>query len=995
MANACSTINMMRLITILLLAVFGSPVLYAQTQPLFADAGKYSGNEGYVKKGTKLTLNRTVLQGLMQQRPEQLDIPLPVNGTVKMLHVKKASLFHGYFDVTQSSDLKTVDYTPGYYLQGTILGEAHSLVAISLFNDHVGGVVAFDGNTYNIGEANTTFDYSSNDYIVFKESDCTLPRLQCFTHEEKVMDAVTEQVSGRNTAFVGCPVDIYFETSYSMFTTLGSTQNVMNYLTTLFNVIQTIYGNENILIQLRDVKVWNTTDPEAGTTTSAAALSSFSSRMSSGFNGDLAQYITFSDLGGGRGYLDVLCASSGSRTGANGNMRATYPAFPAYSFTINVLAHEMGHNFGSPHTHSCSWPGGAIDDCYATEGGCAPGPHPANGGTMMSYCHLTFTVGVNFSNGFGPLPGNLIRSRTTAASCLCTCSDIKLDVTTQDIGCGSPVGTATAVVTDGAGPFTYLWSTGETTASITNLTAGTYYVKVTGSNTNCTVYKGFKIVNQGNAVSVNLSPSVTSVVRCPSETYTLNSAISPAGSYTYQWYKDNAIIPGATNASYTANATGAYYLKVNGGTCIGQSTTIQMQFQSAPQPVVTVNGSTSVCSNDSVRLSVPVSAYSITWKRNSNVIPGATNASYYASQAGTYTAVYTASSGACFTESQPVVIQIKPAPAAAITPGTDITFCQGNQSTITHAPVIAVETYAWYKNNAPVAGATGSSLLVSSAGSYYITVTGVNGCSSKSVPRLVTVQPLPVVTLTPAQTVTLCDGGTLTIRAQSDPQYSYQWFDGNTLMPGETNAQLTVSGSGHYAVHIRNNTTTCENNSDTTFVTIIPPPRIFAGNDTIIATGQTIPLRVVELSNLGIDHYSWSPSDGLSNPNVANPNFNLNHSQEYIVTGVHPSGCKAYDTVLIKVFKGPAIYIPSAFSPNDDGLNDYLHIIAVGLKSFQSLTVFNRYGQKLFFTTNLNATWDGKFNGEKLPPGTYVWFANGVDYKGAPLVSKGTITIIR
>lgn len=986
---------MMRLLPFILLAVLGSPVLYAQSQPLFSYAGKYSGGEGRVTAGTKLTLNRTVLQTLMQTRPEQLDILLPVNGTQQTLHLKKANLFHGYFDVTQSSDLKSIDYTPGYYLQGTMVGKDQSLVAISLFNDHVGGVMAFDGNTYNIGEANTQFDYSSNDYIIFKESDCTVPRLRCDMPEEKVMAAVSQQLFARNTQYVGCPVDIYFETSFSMYTSLGSTQNVMNYLTTLFNVIQTIYGNENILIQLRDVKVWNTTDPEAGTTTSAAALNSFSSRMGAGFNGDLAEYITFSDLGGGRGYLDVLCSSASSRTGANGNMRATYPAFPAYSFTVNVVAHEMGHNFGSPHTHSCSWPGGAIDDCYATEGGCPAGPHPTNGGTMMSYCHLTFSVGVNFSNGFGPLPGNLIRNRTTAASCLCTCSDIKLDVTTQDIGCGSPVGTATAVVTDGAGPFTYLWSTGETTASITNLTAGTYYVKVTGSNTNCTVYKGFKIVNQGNAVSVNLSPSVTSVVRCPSETYTLSSSISPAGSYTYQWYKDNAIIPGATSAAYTANATGAYYLKVNGGTCIGQSATIQMQFQNAPQPVVAVNGNNSICSNDSVRLSVPVSAYAISWKRNNNIIPGATNTNYYAAQAGTYTAVYTASSGACFTESLPVVIQVKPAPASAITPSTDISFCSGSQAQLVHGPVVAGETYAWYKNGSALAGATTNSLTVNSLGNYYIQVTGTNGCVSKSVTRVVTVLPLPVVTLTPARTVTLCDGGTLTIRAQSDPQYSYQWFNGSTALTNETNAQLTVSGSGHYAVHIRNNTTTCENNSDTTFVTIIPPPRIFAGNDTIIATGQTIGLHAYELSSLGIDHYIWSPSDGLSNPNVANPSFNWNHTQEYVVTGVHPSGCKAYDTVLIKVFKGPAIYIPSAFSPNGDGLNDFLHIIAVGLKSFHSLRVYNRYGQTLFYTTNLNATWDGKFKGEPMPPGTYVWFADGIDYKGNPLVSKGTITIIR
>ena len=75
------------------------------------------------------------------------------------------------------------------------------------------------------------------------------------------------------------------------------------------------------------------------------------------------------------------------------------------------------HNLGSPHTQSCTWPGGAIDNCYATEGGCALGPAPTNGGTVMSYCHLT-GYGINLANGFGPLPGQKIRNIIRNNPCL-------------------------------------------------------------------------------------------------------------------------------------------------------------------------------------------------------------------------------------------------------------------------------------------------------------------------------------------------------------------------------------------------------------------------------------------------------------------------------------------------------------------------------------------------------------------------------------------------
>jgi hypothetical protein len=94
-----------------------------------------------------------------------------------------------------------------------------------------------------------------------------------------------------------------------------------------------------------------------------------------------------------------------------------YSNVPTYSWTINVVAHELGHNLGSPHTHSCTWSGGPIDNCAAPEGTCSPGPAPVNGGTIMSYCHAT-SAGINFNNGFGPLPGNLIRSRVLNASCI-------------------------------------------------------------------------------------------------------------------------------------------------------------------------------------------------------------------------------------------------------------------------------------------------------------------------------------------------------------------------------------------------------------------------------------------------------------------------------------------------------------------------------------------------------------------------------------------------
>jgi gliding motility-associated-like protein len=154
-------------------------------------------------------------------------------------------------------------------------------------------------------------------------------------------------------------------------------------------------------------------------------------------------------------------------------------------------------------------------------------------------------------------------------------------------------------------------------------------------------------------------------------------------------------------------------------------------------------------------------------------------------------------------------------------------------------------------------------------------------------------------------------------------------------------------------------------------------------------------LHVAEVSTNSITHYSWSPADFLNDPLIASPVAILQRDQHYFVTGETAEGCQGFADVLIKVYKGPDIYIPTAFSPNHDGLNDILKALPVGIKEFHFFTVFNRSGQSIFTTRDASRGWDGTIRGIEQSTGVYVWIAEGIDVNGNTISRKGLVTIIR
>lgn len=349
------------------------------------------------------------------------DLPLP-EGQSLILQVEEVNLFSNSFVVSTASSQRVPLPRTKHY-RGKVAGDETSTVVLAIQADGIEAEINRSGNTFvltKMGGANP----SRTHVVHVKESRGSGPGdFQCQA-EGILMDttaalprpkpATPEQGGGMGSD--GCrKVGVYFEVDYQLYQALGSNPaTVLTQVAALFNNVAAVYANEGIPIEISAIKIWDTPDPYAATTTSSQALTSFQqywNNLGNSFQGDLGHLLSAKNYGGRAIYYyrnsspqsayDVASVffQPSNRTGAYG-VSGVYVDNSSIAGNIKIVAHELGHNFGLPHTHSCLWSGGPIDNCApAEEGSCPPGPNPENGGTIMSYCYT------NVATGFGPQPG--------------------------------------------------------------------------------------------------------------------------------------------------------------------------------------------------------------------------------------------------------------------------------------------------------------------------------------------------------------------------------------------------------------------------------------------------------------------------------------------------------------------------------------------------------------------------------------------------------------
>jgi gliding motility-associated-like protein len=320
----------------------------------------------------------------------------------------------------------------------------------------------------------------------------------------------------------------------------------------------------------------------------------------------------------------------------------------------------------------------------------------------------------------------------------------------------------------------------------------------------------------------------------------------------------------------------------------------------------------------------------------------------------------------------------------------DTSICEGTSYII---PAISNATgYAWTPNGT----LTGANTLTPVASpsvttKYYVVAT--TGICTRTDSILINVRPAPVPDA--GSDIAVCFGKIFQLNGSGG--VTYHWSPSTYITTSPDIAAPTAKATDDitYFLVVTDATGCISLTSDAVKVDVTPAVKIFAGKDTVAAINQPMQLKVIETGNSGVTQYSWSPGTFLNDPNIDKPVATMPYDMRYIVTGTTAEGCEGMDDIIIKVYKGPDIYVPSGFTPNNDGRNDLLRAIPVGIKDFKYFRVFNRWGQMIFSTSDPFKGWDGKINGVDQQTGTYVWIAEAIDYKGNLVSRKGVVTIVR
>ncbi len=400
-----------------------------------------------------------------------------------------------------------------------------------------------------------------------------------------------------------------------------------------------------------------------------------------------------------------------------------------------------------------------------------------------------------------------------------------------------------------------------------------------------------------------------------------------------------------------------------------------------------ISRDTLICAVDTLQLRSNFNTGTITWSPNiaiNNV--NSFNPLVSPDVTTTYTATYLSPTGCSATKS----VTVKVVNEVTLLSLVDTTICRGDTARLnTNTDALY---FNWTPTNVIVNPSIKNPLVFPNLPLTIFTVKASisNKCFKETTVKVTTV-PYPVVNITGDPIICYGKNSQLNATGGSIYAWSPSSFLNNPNIPNPISVK--PFSSLDYTVKVTDNLG-CPKPVFKTFSVQVVKVNVNAGPaDTSIVLDQ--PLQLNGISN-DATIFEWTPNINLSATNILNPISNTSNNITYLLSATNAIGCTASDSIRVKVFNVPPdIYVPSAFTPDGDVKNDVIRPIALGIRKLEYFSVYNRFGELIFRTSDIGKGWDGTYKGQKQLPGTYVWQAEAIDYKDKRIFKKGTVILIR
>lgn len=560
---------------------------------------------------------------------------------------------------------------------------------------------------------------------------------------------------------------------------------------------------------------------------------------------------------------------------------------------------------------------------------------------------------------------------------------ILMSITSVNSNCGQPDGSATVSNLSGGGnpgTYFYLWDTlanNQTSSTATGLTDGVYFVTVTSGLCDTVV---------SATVGFNAPPTATATgdsTRCFGEcngTGIIIATGGPApGTYSYLW-DDGEITPTATGL-----CMGTHSVTATDSTGCSATATVLIAQPNLLIALIAGDGDTSICNSGTVTMNSSATGgtipYNFLWSNGwNNSGPNSDNPI----DSTCYDVTVTDVNG-CDTISSLYCAGIFP-PIDVSSVSSD-TICEGNSITIGAVAAgghpDSTIIYTW--NTGEIDDTITVTPLTYPLPDFY-TVTASDGCSPDD-STIVTINHFitPAVSFT-SDTTSGCMPLTINFENTTDSIISCQWNLGDGNSSTSFNPTNIFQDTGSYNITLMViSSDTCP--GDTTlynYIRVNPLPQADAGNDTTVYQESTI-----QLTATGGLEYLWDTGENMQTISVTPP-----QTTTYLVTVTDATGCVSFGDVTVTVDFKYVIFVPTMFSPNNDGNNDMLYVRGLGITNF-NLKVYNRWGERVFETTDKTMGWDGKYKGNELNTGVFVYLLQGNMDNGEVMKKSGNITLVK